>query len=154
MTEIVLSGIGVTGGGIGVTGAGIGLTGAWTGSGVDGTIPVKKSLRGFASIGLAVKGVTGVGIGVTGAWTGSGVDGTILVKKSLRGFASIGLAVKGITGVGIGVTGAGIGVTGVLAGAGVRRDFSTTGFGVTGFFPTVLTCMHNVRIDPPFQKLK
>ena len=115
MTEIVLSGIGVTGGGIGVTGAGIGVTGAWTGSGVDGTIPVKKSLRGFASIGLAVKGITGVGIGVTGA---------------------------------------GIGVTGAWTGAGVRRGFSTTGFGVTGFFPTALTCMNNVRIDPPFQKLK
>ena len=101
-----------------------------------------------------MKGVTGVGIGVTGAWTGSGVDGTIPVKKSLRGFASIGLAVKGVTGVGIGVTGAGIGVTGAWTGAGVRRGFSTTGFGVTGFFPTALTCMNNVRIDPPFQKLK
>ena len=61
---------------------------------------------------------------------------------------------KGVTGVGIGVTGAGIGVTGARTGVGVRRGFSTNGFGVTGFFPTVLTCMHNVRIDPPFQKLK
>jgi len=88
-----------------------------------------------------VKGVTGVGIGVTGTLTGSGVDVTILVKKSLRGFASIGLAVKGVTGVGIGVTGAGIGVIGAWTGAGFRRGFSTTGFGVTGFFPTVLNCI-------------
>jgi len=49
--------------------------------------------------------------------------------------------VKGVTGVGIGVTGAGIGVTGAWTGAGVRRGFSTTGFGVTGFFPTALNCI-------------
>jgi len=103
LTEIGLSGsgIGVTGGEIGVTGAGIGATGAWTGLGDNGTIPVKKSLRGFASIGLkAVKGVTGVGIGltgagigVTGAWTGA--IGTWTDAGVRRGFSTTGFAVTG-----------------------------------------------------------
>ena len=67
----------------GVAGAGVGVTGALIGAGVSCTFPVKKSLRGFGSSSLILKGVAG-------AWDEACFSGSL----SLTGFCT-----KPLTGV-------------------------------------------------------
>ena len=77
----------------GVAGAGVGVTGALIGAGVSCTFPVKKSLRGFGSSGLILKGVAGAGLGVAGAWDEACFSGSL----SLTGFSTKPLAGVSLT---------------------------------------------------------
>ena len=72
----------------GAAGAGVGVIGALIGAGVSCTFPDKKSLRGFGSSGLIMKGVAGAGLGLTGAWEWACFSGTL----ALTGFITKPLA--------------------------------------------------------------
>ena len=81
----------------GVAGAGVDVTGALIGAGFSCTFPVKKSLRGFGSSSLILKGVAGAGLGVSGAGlglVGAWDEACFSGSLSLTGFST-----KPLTGV-------------------------------------------------------